>query len=152
MLLIWGRDRGLVTHNFRTWLYQSCANQLVVIRTASTSSVLTFHRTFPIIKKEKKHLVARNLSNSLGMHLLLSYVDLHPPQVRWYLMACSWCKKMQLWESPFYTNFSLQTCSSSFCHNFPSLLTLLPFFFKKSCKVKNKHIRMLYVAQRKVLI
>ena len=132
MLLIWGRGRCLVTHNFRTWLYQSCANQLVVIRIASTSSVLTFHRTFPIIKKEEKHLVAHNLSNSLGMHLLLSYVDLHPLQVRWYLMACSWCKKMQPWESPFY--------------NFTAL------FFKKSCKVKNKHSHMFYVAQRKVLI
>ena len=42
----------------------------------STSSVLTFNRTFPITEKEEKHTVAPDVCNSVGMHLLLGCVDL----------------------------------------------------------------------------
>ena len=54
MLLNWGRSRGSVTDNSKSWLYQGYAGQLGVIRITSTSSVLTFNRTSPIIEKGAK--------------------------------------------------------------------------------------------------
>ena len=61
ILFNWGRSGGSVTDNSLTWLYQGCAGQLGVIRVASTSSVMSF---------------APDVSNSVGMHLLLGCVDL----------------------------------------------------------------------------
>ena len=54
MLLNWGRSRGLVIDNYRTWLYQCCAGQLGVIRITSNSSAFTFNRIFPITEKGGK--------------------------------------------------------------------------------------------------
>ena len=50
MLLNWGRSRGLVTVNSRTWVYQGCTGQLGVIRNTFTSSALTFNRSLIIIE------------------------------------------------------------------------------------------------------
>ena len=76
MFLIWGRSWGSVTHNSRTWLYQGCANQLGVIKITSTFSVLILIELSLSLKKGEKHSVAHNVSNSVAMHLLISYVDL----------------------------------------------------------------------------
>ena len=76
MFLIWGRSWGSVTHNSRTWLYQGCANQLGVIKITFTFPVLILIELSLSLKKVEKHTVAHNVSNSVAMHLLISYVDL----------------------------------------------------------------------------
>ena len=64
-----------------------------------------FIKLFLLLKKGEKHIVAFDVSNSVGMHLLLGCVELLSTTGKIVFDGMLLMQKLQLWESPRYTNF-----------------------------------------------